>query len=245
MRLGEGEERQIRALAPVYAGSYAMRMPDVAFGSPDLQPSSERSRAYRLPLKRTLDVAGAIGGLVMLSPLLVIVAATIRVTSPGPVLFKQLRYGLNGELFTVLKFRTMHLAQTDESGVQQTQKNDPRVTPIGRFLRRSSFDELPQLWNVLRGDMALVGPRPHVPNMLAAGVRYEDFDHRYMNRHKVRPGITGLAQVNGYRGETTDAHAARMRLRYDLEYVDGYSNRKDIEILFKTVWREFFRGSGY
>lgn len=200
---------------------------------------------YRPALKRAADIALSATGLVVLAPLLLGIALTIKATSRGPVLFRQARYGRDGELFTILKFRTMYTDRCDLSGVAQTRKDDPRITPIGRFLRCSSFDEFPQLWNVLRGDMSLVGPRPHVPNMLAAGVPYEEFHPHYMRRHSVRPGITGLAQVNGCRGETVEEQAARMRLAYDLQYVENFSNRRDIQILAKTLWSEFVTGRGY
>ena len=198
-------------------------------------------------LKRTLDLVGAAGGLVVLSPLLVGLAVTIKATSKGPVLFRQERHGLNGKTFVTYKFRSMYLDRCDSSGVRQTQKNDPRVTPVGRFLRRSNFDELPQLLNVVKGEMSLVGPRPHVPGMLANGMPYEIFDSRYQLRHRVKPGITGLAQVNGFRGETRDAYAARMRLHYDLEYIRAHSPLGDLKIIGATIVREFFKqsGSGY
>lgn len=133
----------------------------------------------------------------------------------------------------------------DRSGVAQTVKNDPRVTPIGRFLRKTSFDELPQILNILKGEMSVVGPRPHVPGMLAADVTYEEFDPRYQSRHVVRPGLTGLAQVSGFRGETTTAHHATMRLEYDLAYIAKQSLWLDIKITFRTFWNELVSGSGY
>lgn len=183
--------------------------------------------------------------MLLLLPLFVAIATAIKITSRGPVIFSQKRYGLNGELFTIFKFRTMHQHLGDGSGVAQTVSNDPRVTAVGSFLRRSNFDELPQLLNVLRGDMSLVGPRPHVPGMLAAGVDYEKFDKRYMDRHQVRPGITGLAQVNGFRGETTDAYSAKMRLEYDLQYLEQQCFLLDIKLIGQTVAREFISGNGY
>ncbi|WP_244287869.1 sugar transferase [Labrenzia sp. 011] len=195
--------------------------------------------------KRALDLTGASLGLILLLPLFALIAVAIKSTSRGPVFFLQQRYGLDGALFTVLKFRTMHLHMCDTSGICQTVHNDPRVTRIGRFLRSSNFDELPQLINVLKGEMSLVGPRPHVPGMLAAGVPYEMFDTRYMDRHRVRPGITGLAQVKGFRGETKDRHAARMRLKHDLAYIERQSLSLDVKILTETIVQEFFRRSGY
>ncbi|WP_186392508.1 MULTISPECIES: sugar transferase [unclassified Pannonibacter] len=206
--------------------------------------SGLRSR-IRPFLKRSIDIAGSAAGLILLSPLLAGLAIGVKLSSPGPVIFRQARYGRNNELFMALKFRSMYVAKQDATGVVQTRKNDPRITPIGRFLRKSNFDELPQLWNVLKGEMSLVGPRPHVPGMLAAGKLYEEFDTRYLSRHQVRPGITGLAQVNGFRGETTDPYHASMRLEYDLEYLKSQSTRGDLKIIVMTVVNEFTRGSGY
>ena len=195
-------------------------------------------------LKRTVDILGASAGIVLLAPLFVLTAVAIKANSQGPVIFRQKRHGANGTIFEIYKFRSMYVEQCDPSGVRQTVKNDPRVTPVGQFLRRSNFDELPQLINVLRGEMSLVGPRPHVPGMLAAGVPYEELDPRYMQRHKVRPGLTGLAQVNGFRGETTTRHAALMRLEFDLAYLERRSFPLDLRIILKTVAQEFFQGSG-
>lgn len=203
------------------------------------------SRPLNAALKRAFDLIGAGLGLVLLFPLFVAISVAIKLTSRGPVFFRQQRHGRHGETFTVYKFRSMHAHRCDRSGVTQTVANDPRVTTVGSFLRKSNFDELPQLINVLKGDMSLVGPRPHVPGMLAAGVPYERFDPRYMDRHAVLPGITGLAQVNGYRGETRDAFAARMRLEYDLAYVRRQSILLDIRIIAVTLVKEFFNGNGY
>lgn len=199
----------------------------------------------RKALKRTFDIAGAFAGIVLLFPLLAAIAIAIKANSQGPVIFRQMRYGKDGKLFEIYKFRSMYAEKCDSSGVRQTVAGDPRVTPVGDFLRRSNFDELPQLFNVLRGEMSLVGPRPHVPGMLAAGIPYEEFDPRYMDRHELKPGITGLAQVNGHRGETIKRRAAQMRLEYDLAYVEWQSFRLDMRILYQTVVRELFGGNGY
>jgi lipopolysaccharide/colanic/teichoic acid biosynthesis glycosyltransferase len=196
-------------------------------------------------LKRTVDIFGASAGLVLLAPLLAVAAVAIKANSQGPVVFRQKRHGANGTTFEIYKFRTMYVEHCDYSGIRQTVEDDPRVTPVGRFLRQSNFDELPQLINILRGEMSLVGPRPHVPGMLAAGVPYEELDPRYMHRHKVRPGLTGLAQINGYRGETTTRHAAVMRLEFDLAYLERRSFLLDLRIIVKTAVQELFRGSGY
>lgn len=223
--------------------SGTVALPDWQTILPRPRPATRRA-GYRLA-KRALDVTGAAVGLVLLAPLLLGCAAAIKLTSPGPVFFRQDRYGLNGKLFSIYKFRTMRCDLQDCSGVQQTVKNDPRITRIGAFLRRSSFDELPQLLNVLNGTMSVVGPRPHVPNMLAAGVRYEEFDPRYMERHVVLPGITGLAQVKGYRGETDTHEAARGRLDYDLEYTRTATFWGDVKIILGTLAKEFVSGTGY
>ncbi|WP_346899251.1 sugar transferase [uncultured Roseibium sp.] len=218
------------------------------FSESDVRPAStvqDRPSKAGYALKRSVDIIGASAGLVLLAPLLVVAAVAIKVNSQGPVVFRQKRHGANGTTFEIYKFRTMYVEHCDYSGIRQTVEDDPRVTPVGRFLRQSNFDELPQLINVLRGEMSLVGPRPHVPGMLAAGVPYEELDPRYMHRHKVRPGLTGLAQINGYRGETTTRHAARMRLEFDLAYLERRSFLLDMKIIFRTVMQEFFKGSGY
>lgn len=194
--------------------------------------------------KRAFDVTCAGSALLVLSPLLLAVAAAIKVTSPGPILFTQYRYGHRNRPFRIFKFRTMQTSLGDASGVKQTVKDDPRVTLVGRVLRRTSLDELPQLINVVIGDMSLVGPRPHVPGMQAADVCYEDLVPYYFQRHNIRPGITGLAQVSGCRGSTAVASAAVSRVDYDLEYIERWSLWLDIKILWRTVRNEFFSGSG-
>jgi lipopolysaccharide/colanic/teichoic acid biosynthesis glycosyltransferase len=228
-------------------GRWPIRITSQSFGERSIRRSLAGTRAggntHRL--KRPIDLIGATTAVVVLSPLLVGIAVAIKANSKGPVFFLQNRHGKDGKVFKVLKFRSMYVEKCDHSGVRQTVKDDPRITPVGRFLRRSNFDELPQLINVLRGEMSLVGPRPHVPGMLAAGVPYEEFDRRYHARHSVRPGITGLAQVNGFRGETKNAYAARMRLKYDLVYTRQQSAFLDIKIMAGTVLREFFSRNGY
>lgn len=196
-------------------------------------------------LKRALDIFGACIGLILLMPLLLATAVAVKATSRGSVIFRQERHGLNGDVFTIYKFRTMYTDLGDGSGVAQTVCGDPRITRVGSFLRRSNLDELPQLVNVLKGEMSLVGPRPHVPGMLAAGRAYEEFDSRYMCRHRVRPGITGLAQVNGCRGETADPLSARKRLEFDLEYLEKQSLLLDLKVIAQTIFCEFFHGNGY
>jgi lipopolysaccharide/colanic/teichoic acid biosynthesis glycosyltransferase len=202
------------------------------------------SEPSRSGAKRMMDLVGASLALLFLAPLLGIIALVIKLSSPGPVLFSQYRYGHRNHRFRIYKFRTMHIHLTDLRGTRQTTDDDPRVTRFGRFLRHTSLDELPQLINVVKGDMSLVGPRPHVPGMLAAGVLYEDLVPYYFQRHAVRPGITGLAQVSGCRGSTTDPAAAISRLDYDLEYIETWSLWLDARILIRTAIDEFLSGSG-
>ncbi|MCC7251279.1 MAG: sugar transferase [Hyphomicrobium sp.] len=205
-------------------------------------PASDLS--VGLAFKRALDVVVSTALLLALSPVLAAIALGIRLTSDGPIFFRQQRYGLNSEPFTILKFRTMFVSDMDTSGVKQTRAGDPRVTPLGRFLRRTNLDELPQLINVLRGDMSLVGPRPHVPGMLAGGMLYEQLVPAYFDRHRMRPGMTGLAQINELRGSTTDAKFARARVAYDLAYVEHWSLLLDLRILWTTFRTEVLRGTG-
>jgi polysaccharide biosynthesis protein PslA len=198
----------------------------------------------RRAVKRSVDIAAASVLVVAASPILLTVAAAVRLSSPGPVLFRQLRYGLNGEPFHIYKFRTMSIDQEDRSGIAQTRRNDPRVTPVGSALRRLNLDELPQLFNVLLGDMSLVGPRPHVPGMRAGGVLYEHLVPHYHLRHRVRPGITGLAQINRLRGSTSDAKFAKARIEYDIAYTNNWSLLLDLRILWLTFKTEVLRGTG-
>jgi lipopolysaccharide/colanic/teichoic acid biosynthesis glycosyltransferase len=204
-----------------------------------------RERRQLPASKRCFDASAAFLLLLLLAPGLLAIALAIKLTSPGPVLFRQWRYGLNNQLFRIYKYRTMYADQGDEAGVRQTRRGDQRVTSLGRFLRRSSLDEVPQLPNVLKGDMSLVGPRPHVPEMLAGGVPYEKLVPYYFERHRVRPGITGLAQANGLRGSTEDPGAAIARIKRDLEYIDTWSLRLDLRLLIETVRTELLQlGSG-
>jgi polysaccharide biosynthesis protein PslA len=195
-------------------------------------------------IKRLMDIVGAGTALLFMAPFFAAVAIALKIESPGPVFFVQDRYGRRNRLFRVYKFRTMYTAASDRSGVCQTVANDPRVTPIGRILRLTSFDELPQLINVLKGEMSLVGPRPHVPGMLAGGMLYEDLVPYYFQRHTVRPGLTGLAQANGCRGSTTEPDAAITRVDYDLDYIGNWSLWLDCKIIVRTIRREFLSGSG-
>ena len=174
--------------------------------------------------------------LLFLAPLLLLIAAAIKLDSPGPVFFRQMRQGFNNNLIRVWKFRTMYRDQADAHAAVQTTPDDPRVTPLGAFLRRSSLDELPQLFNVLLGDMSLVGPRPHALQTKAAGRIFEEVVDDYAARHNVKPGITGWAQINGWRGETDTVEKIENRVQHDLYYIENWSVWFDLEILLRTLF---------
>jgi lipopolysaccharide/colanic/teichoic acid biosynthesis glycosyltransferase len=207
-------------------------------------PAMTAQRLNALLAKRLIDIALALLALLALMPLLIATAIAVKLTSPGPVFFRQQRPGLGGRPFQMLKFRTMFVDAGDNSGIRQTTANDSRVTPLGRFLRAKSVDELPQLFNVLIGDMSIVGPRPHVDGMLAGGKPYEELVPYYRLRHYMRPGLSGWAQANGLRGPTTDAAVAKARIDHDLAYIQNFSLMLDAEIILVTIKREFFTGTG-
>jgi polysaccharide biosynthesis protein PslA len=188
-----------------------------------------------------------LGGLalVLVSPILLVTALLIRLTSPGPIFFVQPRIGFNNEVIHVLKFRSMYADQTDVGARTTTTKDDPRVTPVGRVIRRLSIDELPQLINVMRGDMSLVGPRPHALEMKVGDRFYQDAVRGYAGRHRVRPGITGLAQVKGLRGEIRTLERAKRRVELDKEYIDRWSLWLDLKILLATVRAVLFDRYAY
>lgn len=191
--------------------------------------------------KHLLDKLFALIALTVLSPLLLIIGMCIKIFSPGPVLFKQKRLGLNGKQFTIYKFRTMKLHQERDKLTQATQ-DDPRLTKIGQFLRRTSLDELPQFINVLLGDMSVVGPRPHA---LQHNRMYEELLDLYMVRHRVKPGITGWAQIHGYRGETDTLEKMKNRVQFDLHYIQNWSLIMDFRILIWTAFKGWSGKSAY
>ena len=197
-------------------------------------PISESSRI----VKSVLDYVVAIVGVTLFAPLLAVIALAIKLDSPGPIFFLQRRYGQNNRIFRIIKFRTMTVTE-DGPIVRQAQRGDPRVTRVGYYLRRLSLDELPQLINVLKGDMSIVGPRPHA---LAHDELFERDLYLFSRRRRVRPGITGWAQVQGYRGETSSAEDIRGRMQRDLFYIDNWSIWFDIEIITRTVF-VVFRGA--
>jgi putative colanic acid biosynthesis UDP-glucose lipid carrier transferase len=185
--------------------------------------------------KRAMDLLLAGFGVLLIAPILAVIAAAVAFTSPGPILFSQDRYGLDGRRFRILKFRTMRVLEAgDQPGLRQATRDDPRITPLGRILRRWSLDELPQLFNVLRGEMSLVGPRPHAVDH---NEQYRRLIPGYMQRHAFKPGITGLAQVEGWRGETSDLQSMARRIDADLRYQRDWSLSLDVKILIQTFLR--------
>ena len=192
----------------------------------------------QLAMKRLLDLVGALVGCVFLGILTVIVGPMIKLESPGPIFFAQKRVGRNGRIFKMYKFRTMYVQDTTEEKKGWTTKNDPRVTKVGRILRKTSIDELPQLFNILIGDMSLVGPRPERPQYVE---KFKEEIPRYMIKHQVRPGLTGWAQINGYRGDTS----IRKRIEYDIYYIENWSMSFDFKIMFLTIFRGFINENAY
>ena len=187
--------------------------------------------------KRCFDVIFSLVALTLLWPVMLGAAIAVKATSKGPVFFIQKRHGFNNEVIRVLKFRSMYTNQADITAKQAVTKNDPRVTPVGRFLRKSSIDELPQLFNVLRGELSLVGPRPHAIEAQTRDLRYGEVVEGYFARHRVKPGVTGWAQINGWRGEIDSQEKIRQRTAFDLYYIENWSLFFDLKILFLTPIR--------
>jgi len=190
---------------------------------------------WRLIAKEIEDRLLGAAILAMISPLLLAIALLIKLDSPGPALFRQKRYGFNNRLIEVLKFRTMYADQSDANAEQLTRRNDPRVTRIGAFLRRTSLDELPQFINVVRGEMSIVGPRPHALSAKAGTLLYQEAIKYYDARHRMKPGITGWAQVNGWRGETDTVEQIKKRVEHDLYYIEHWSILLDLKIIARTI----------
>lgn len=204
----------------------------ISFASPLFAPSSPHG--WRHAVKRCVDVALALAALTICSGLLLAIWFMVRIDSKGAAVFRQRRIGHDGQAFEVLKFRTMY-QDTECEALRQATRDDPRVTRVGAWLRRTSFDELPQFINVLRGDMSVVGPRPHAPGTRAGGRLFEDVAIHYAERHRAKPGITGLAQVRGWRGETDTEQKLLHRVASDLEYIETWSLRLDAMIILRTI----------
>lgn len=196
------------------------------------------SNTFSMLVKRAMDIVGSLVAIVLFSPVMLVTAVIIKATSPGPLIFKQERVGLHNQPFDMYKFRSMRVQDKSEEKKGWTVQNDPRVTPIGRFIRKTSIDELPQLFNVLKGDMSMVGPRPERPQFVE---KFREEIPRYMVKHQVRPGMTGWAQVNGLRGDTS----IRKRIEHDLYYIENWTVGLDIKILFLTVFKGFVNKNAY
>ncbi|WP_308720851.1 exopolysaccharide biosynthesis polyprenyl glycosylphosphotransferase [Komagataeibacter xylinus] len=195
--------------------------------------------------KRAFDLSASVLILIAIAPVLALVALAIKLDSRGPVLFCQPRQGFNNRYFNVFKFRSMYTDMADSGAARQTSRTDPRVTRVGRVIRRLSIDELPQLFNVLRGEMSLVGPRPHAPQTRAGGQLLHEAMEEYVARHRVQPGITGWAQINGSRGELVTREDLRRRVVLDLEYIRAWSIWLDMKIIFLTIKREIFSRNAF
>ena len=196
------------------------------------------TNTLNLIFKRIVDIVGSVVAILISSPVILITAIAVKVTSPGPIIFSQERVGLHNKSFKMYKFRSMEIQKKSVEQKAWTVKNDPRVTKVGRFIRKTSIDELPQLFNILKGDMSLVGPRPERPLFVE---KFKEEIPRYMIKHQVRPGLTGWAQINGYRGDTS----IRKRIEYDLYYIENWTMGFDIKILFLTIFKGFINKNAY
>jgi exopolysaccharide biosynthesis polyprenyl glycosylphosphotransferase len=212
-----------------------LRRTGTPFDLPLLMACNRPIHGWRASIKRGEDILFSLGLLAFISPVMLAIAIAIKSTSKGPVFFRQRRIGYNNHVIEVLKFRSMYTHLSDADATQQAFRGDKRVTPLGAWLRRTSLDELPQLINVLKGDMSLVGPRPHALATTAGGLALEEAVPVYPSRHRVKPGITGWAQVNGYRGALDSVDKIVHRVNHDLYYIENWSLGLDIKILWQTV----------
>lgn len=214
---------------------------EMIYGVPVISLYDTPMSGVNMVLKRVEDLIVSLAILFFISPILLTIAIIIKCTSPGPIIFKQLRYGIDGKAIKVWKFRSMTVMENGDK-VIQAKRGDIRITPFGGFLRRTSLDELPQFFNVIKGDMSIVGPRPHA---VAHNEQYRKLIKGYMLRHKMKPGITGWAQINGWRGETDVLEKMEKRVEYDLYYIQNWSLWMDLKIIFLTVFKGFVNKSAY
>lgn len=220
-------KRELEMMGPIGVGR-------LSGGSTMVVASGPLGRPDQI-VKRGFDLGLTLAALIILAPVLAAIAVAIKFDSQGPVLFRQSRVGWGNALFTVFKFRTMRTEMCDADGTVSASQDDERITRVGNFLRRTSLDELPQLFNVLLGSMSLVGPRPHALGSMAGQELFWDVDERYWHRHALKPGITGLAQVRGFRGATREPADLTRRLQADLEYISGWTIGRDVQILMRTA----------
>lgn len=225
--LGEITVPEMNDIAPLSVANWR--------GTPTLVVARDPLNLPNRFTKRAFDIAVTVPLLLFLSPLLAAIAIAIKLDSPGPIFFRQQRIGRGNRLFRIMKFRSMRVDQADEKGARSTSRNDSRVTRVGRIIRSTSLDELPQLINVLLGEMSLVGPRPHAVGSTAEDTLFWKVDRQYWHRHALKPGITGLAQIRGFRGATEKKSDILNRISADLEYMNQWSLTRDISILLRTI----------
>jgi lipopolysaccharide/colanic/teichoic acid biosynthesis glycosyltransferase len=228
-----------QAFARLLAGDAGAISETISFARPrratgDATPSGPTGWARHA--KRLLDIVLALSVLLVWAVPMMAIALLVKLDTPGPILFRQRRLGLHGRPFALLKFRTMYDHDHSPFECRQATEHDPRITRLGHLLRCTSLDELPQMFNVLRGEMSIVGPRPHAPGTRAGGRLFEEVCHRYADRHRVRPGVTGLAQVRGWRGQTDTEDKLCHRIECDLEYIATWSLRLDLLIVWQTIF---------
>lgn len=196
------------------------------------------TNTFNMICKRIMDIIGSVVAILIFSPVMLVTAVLVKTTSKGPLIYRQERVGLHNQVFQMYKFRSMEVQSPGREKKAWTVRNDPRVTRVGRVIRRTSIDELPQLFNILKGDMSLVGPRPERPFFVE---KFREEIPRYMVKHQVRPGLTGWAQVNGFRGDTS----IKKRIEYDLYYIENWTLGLDIKILFLTFFKGFVNKNAY
>lgn len=251
VKLGQSvmHSANVGSVVAISANGRQQTMPANGVALPETVDGDWKDAALQKPLnfaaKRLVDIFVSALALMVLLPLFLAIATAIKWESNGPVFFMQNRWGRGGRMIRIFKFRSMRNDLCDVSGVAQTRHNDPRVTRIGAMLRKTNLDELPQLINILLGDMSLVGPRCHVPGMLAGGMLYEELVRDYHIRHLVRPGLTGLAQFRGLRGPTDREDLAKARFASDIEYIRRFNVWMDIKILAGTLVKEIRGGTGF
>ncbi|RWR01189.1 UDP-glucose lipid carrier transferase [[Pantoea] beijingensis] len=231
----------IMLIPDIFTFSVLQSRPEDINGVPVLSIADTPLNGVNMLMKRIEDIIISSLILLFISPVLIIISLMVKITSPGPVIFRQLRYGIDGKPIKVWKFRSMSVMENGDKVIQAT-KGDRRLTSIGGFLRRTSLDELPQFFNVLFGDMSIVGPRPHA---VAHNEQYRSLIKGYMLRHKVKPGITGWAQINGWRGETDTIEKMEKRIEFDLAYIRDWSIGLDLKIIFMTIFKGFISNTAY
>jgi Undecaprenyl-phosphate glucose phosphotransferase len=229
---------EVKVIPSVYEFITLRAEAEMFEGLPLITLQGSPLQGWNLVVKRLIDIFGATVALVAGSPVFLLIGILIKLTSPGPILYKQTRMGLDGVAFEMLKFRSMRVDAESKSGPVWAQPGDKRKTPLGSFLRRTSLDELPQFWNVLKGDMSIVGPRPERPEFI---VRFRETLPQYMLRHKMKAGITGWAQVSGWRGDTS----LEKRIEFDLYYIEHWSIWLDLKIMWLTIWQGFVHKHAY